>query len=238
MAKTDKVTAVAEISDRFRESSATVLTEYRGLTTAQLNELRRSLGRETTYAVVKNTLAKRAAAEAGYRRTRASCSPGRPRSRSSRATPVEAAKGLRDFARTNPLLVIKGAVFEGRALSADEVRQIADLESREVLLARLAGAMKAKPEQGRGAVPGAARAASPGWPPRFTTSGRTGWPRGGPAERLSRPRPRRLTATSSADCRRPAVPAGRGPSPPGQTRKDTPPWRSSAPRSCSRRSRR
>lgn len=146
MAKPEKVAAVAEISDRFRESSAAVLTEYRGLTMAQITELRRSLGRETTYTVVKNTLTKRAAAEVGYTELNELLS-GPTAIAFVTGDPVTAAKGLRDFAKTNPLLVIKGAVMEGRALSADEVRQIADLQPREVLLAKLAGAMKAKTSQ-------------------------------------------------------------------------------------------
>ena len=140
--RADKATAVAELTDRFRDSQATLLTEYRGLTVAQLKELRRSLGRETTYAVAKNTLAKRAASEAGI--------PGLDDLFTGPTAlafvsgdPVEEAKGLRDFAKTNPLLVIKGGVFEGKTVTADEVRQLADLESRDVLLAKLAGAMKA-----------------------------------------------------------------------------------------------
>jgi Ribosomal protein L10 len=146
MAKPEKVAAVAEISDQFRESSAAMLTEYRGLTMAQLTELRRSLGSETTYAVVKNTLTRRAAAQAGFAELEQLLN-GPTAIAFVRGDPVQAAKGLRDFARTNPLLVIKGAVMEGRTLTADEVRQIADLEPREVLLAKLAGAMKAKTSQ-------------------------------------------------------------------------------------------
>jgi large subunit ribosomal protein L10 len=140
--RTDKVNAVEELAERFRTSTATVLTEYRGLTVAQLKELRRSLGTRATYSITKNTLAKRAAADAGI--------PGLDELFTGptalafvHGDVVEAAKGLRDFARTNPLLVIKGGVFEGQAMSAAEVGKLADLESREVLLAKLAGAMKA-----------------------------------------------------------------------------------------------
>jgi large subunit ribosomal protein L10 len=140
--RADKATAVAELSDRFRASSATLLTEYRGLTVAQLKELRRSLGNQTTYAVAKNTLAKRAASEAGIAGLD-QLFTGPTALAFVSGDPVEAAKGLRDFAKTNPFLVIKGGVFEGRAIGADEVRRLADLESREVLLAKLAGAMKA-----------------------------------------------------------------------------------------------
>ena len=140
--RADKATAVAELTDRFRESSATLLTEYRGLTVAQLKELRRSLGGTTTYAVAKNTLAKRAAADAGVTGLDALFT-GPTALAFIAGDPVEAAKGLREFAKTNPALVIKGGVFEGNAITADDVRRLADLESREVLLAKLAGAMKA-----------------------------------------------------------------------------------------------
>jgi large subunit ribosomal protein L10 len=140
--RADKATAVAELSDRFRESSATLLTEYRGLTVAQLKELRRTLGHATTYAVAKNTLAKRAASEAGIAGLD-DLFTGPTALAFVSGDPVEAAKGLRDFAKIHPFLVIKGGVFEGRAIDADEVRKLADLESRDVLLAKLAGAMKA-----------------------------------------------------------------------------------------------
>jgi large subunit ribosomal protein L10 len=138
----DKATAVAELTESFRGASATVLTEYRGLTVAQLKTLRRNLGRETTYAVAKNTLAKRAATDAGISGLDDLFS-GPTALAFVSGDPVEAAKGLRDFAKTNPLLIIKGGVFEGKAISASEVSKIADLESREVLLAKLAGGMKA-----------------------------------------------------------------------------------------------
>ena len=139
--RADKATAVAELTDHFRNSSATVLTEYRGLTVSQLTELRRALGAQTKYSVSKNTLAKRAAVDAGIDGLDALFT-GPTALAFVSGDPVEAAKGLRAFARTNPALVIKGGVFEGKAISADEVSKIADLESREVLLAKLAGAMK------------------------------------------------------------------------------------------------
>jgi large subunit ribosomal protein L10 len=140
--RTDKATAVAELTENFRSSAATVLTEYRGLTVAQLKELRRSLGTQATYAVAKNTLAKRAAADAGITGLDDLFS-GPTALAFVTGDVVEAAKGLRDFAKANPFLVIKGGVFEGKSLSATEVGQLADLESREVLLAKLAGAMQA-----------------------------------------------------------------------------------------------
>ena len=142
MANPEKVAAVAELTDRFRASSAAVLTEYRGLTMAQLTTLRRSLGSTTTYAVVKNTLTKRAADEVGFP-VPTELLNGPTAIAFIGGDPVEAAKGLRDFQRANPLLVIKGGVLEGKQLTADEVRQLADLESREVLLARMAGALLA-----------------------------------------------------------------------------------------------
>jgi large subunit ribosomal protein L10 len=149
MPNTEKVSAVAEITEHFSTSSAAVITEYRGLTVKQITDLRRALGRDTTYAVVKNTLTKRAAADAGVPLDDTLLT-GPTAIAFVKGDAVEAAKGLRDFARTHPLLVIKGGVLDGKALSADEVRQIADLDSREVLLAKLAGALKALPTRAAG----------------------------------------------------------------------------------------
>jgi large subunit ribosomal protein L10 len=140
--KEEKLSTVAELTDQFRAATATVLTEYRGLTVAQLKALRRQLGSTAAYRVTKNTLAKRAAAEAGIQGLD-DLFTGPTALAFVTGDPVEAAKGLRDFSKNNPALVIKGGVFEGRTISADEVRKLADLESREVLLAKLAGAMKA-----------------------------------------------------------------------------------------------
>ena len=142
MARPDKAAAVAELADEFRGSSAVVLTEYRGLTVKQLTELRRSLGGNASYAVVKNTLTKLAAKEAGVDGLQDQL-VGPSAIAFVKGDPVEAAKGLRDFSRANPVLVIKGGVLDGKLLTADEIRKLADLESREVLLAKLAGAMKA-----------------------------------------------------------------------------------------------
>ncbi|WP_229073973.1 50S ribosomal protein L10 [Actinoplanes sp. DH11] len=139
--RADKASAVDELTDHFRASSATVLTEYRGLTVKELTELRRSLGSEAKYAVAKNTLAKRAANDAGIEGLDALFT-GPTALAFVKGDVVEAAKGLRAFAKAHPVLVIKGGVFEGKALTADEVNKLADLESREVLLAKLAGAMK------------------------------------------------------------------------------------------------
>src|SRR3954454_7608040 len=144
--RADKATAVAELTEQFRSSSATVLTEYRGLTVRQITDLRRNLGRQTRYAVAKNTLAKRAAADAGIAGLD-ELFTGPTALAFVFGDPVEAAKSLREFAKAHPLLVIKGGVFEGKAISAAEVGRLADLESREVLLAKLARAMKANPSK-------------------------------------------------------------------------------------------
>ncbi|MEU6120531.1 50S ribosomal protein L10 [Streptomyces sp. NPDC047123] len=142
----DKAAAVAELTDKFRSSNAAVLTEYRGLTVAQLKQLRRSLGANSEYAVVKNTLTKIAANEAGID-TLDDLFTGPTAVAFVTGDPVESAKGLRDFAKENPNLVIKGGVLDGKALSADEFKKLADLESREVLLSKLAGAFKGKQSQ-------------------------------------------------------------------------------------------
>jgi len=144
MPNAEKFSAVAEIVDQFNTSTATVITEYRGLTVKQLSQLRRNLGADTTYAVLKNTLTKRAAEEAGVALDQ-SLLVGPNAIAFVKGDPVEAAKGLRDFAKANPLLVIKGGVLDGKSLSATEIGKIADLESREVLLAKVAGAVKALP---------------------------------------------------------------------------------------------
>ena len=149
MPNKEKVGAVAEIVDHFNGSSATVITEYRGLTVKQVTQLRQALGGDTTYTVVKNTLTRRAAAEAGVS-IDDSMLVGPTAIAFVKGDPVAAAKGLRDFAKTNPLLVIKGGVLEGRSLSAAEVNQIADLDSREVLLAKVAGVLKALPTRAAG----------------------------------------------------------------------------------------
>jgi large subunit ribosomal protein L10 len=143
MANAEKVAAVAELTERFKDSPGAVLTEYRGLTVAQLAELRRSLGDNATFAVVKNTLTKIAVTDAGLSDQLASMLVGPSAIAFVDGDVVEAAKGLRDFARANPLLVIKGGVLDGKAITPAEIIRLADLEPRDVLLAKLAGAMKA-----------------------------------------------------------------------------------------------
>ncbi len=142
MARADKSAVVAQIAEHFRTSSGAVLTEYRGLTVKQLKELRRSLGEHANYAVVKNTLTKRAAKDAGVEGFD-DLLAGPSAIAFITGDAVETAKGLRDFAKANPLLVIKGGVLDGKSLTPEEIKKLADLESREVLLAKLAGAMKA-----------------------------------------------------------------------------------------------
>ena len=146
MARPDKTADVAELVESFQESAGAVLTEYRGLTVKQLQALRRSLGENADYAVVKNTLTKIAATQAGIDGFDALLT-GPTAIAFINGDVVEAAKGLRDFARANPSLVIKGGVLEGKSLDAGEIARLADLESRAVLLARLAGGMLASLSQ-------------------------------------------------------------------------------------------
>jgi len=141
MARPDKAAAVDELAEKFTSSQGAVLTEYRGLSVKALKELRRSLGDEATYAVSKNTLTTIAAKQAGVEGVEEHL-VGPTAIAFIDGDPVVVAKGLRDFARANPLLVIKGGVLDGKSLSADEVKKLADLESREVLLAKVAGGMQ------------------------------------------------------------------------------------------------
>ena len=141
MARPEKEAAVAELTEDFRTAKATILTEYRGLSVTSMKQLRRALGDKTKYSVVKNTLTKIAAKNAGV-----DLSPelfvGPSAVAFINGDPIDAAKSLRDFAKENPFLVIKGGIYEGKAVTKEEIMQLANLESREVLLAKLAGAMK------------------------------------------------------------------------------------------------
>ena len=141
MARPDKASAVAELTEDFRTANATVLTEYRGLSVTSMKQLRRALGSTTKYSVVKNTLTKIAAKDAGV-----DLSPELLQGPSAvafiKGDPINAAKSLRDFAKENPFLIIKGGIYEGKAITTAELMELANLESREVLLAKLAGAMK------------------------------------------------------------------------------------------------
>ena len=142
MARPDKAAAVEELKEAFTSSNAAVLTEYRGITVKGLQDLRRALGEDASYAVAKNTLTLIAAREAGLEGLEDKLT-GPTAIAFIRGDVATVAKGLRDFAKDNPLLVIKAGVMDGRVLDADEVKKLADLESREVLLAKLAGAMQA-----------------------------------------------------------------------------------------------
>jgi len=138
----NKEATVAELTEKFSSSSAILLTEYRGLTVAQLKELRRNISADATYAVAKNTLLTIAAKNAGV-----TAFDGQLFGPSALAfvhgDPVNVAKQLRDFAKANPLLVVKSGYLDGVALSAEEVKKLADLETKEVLLAKAAGVLKA-----------------------------------------------------------------------------------------------
>lgn len=146
MVNAEKAAAVAEITERFNNSSASVLTEYRGLTVAQLKELRTSLGDSASYAIVKNTLTKLAVKEAGIEGFDEFLN-GPSAIAFVDGDIVEAAKGLKKFAKDNPQLVIKASYVDGQIMDPADFSKLADLESREVLLAKLAGAMNAAPSQ-------------------------------------------------------------------------------------------
>ena len=141
MARPDKTAAVAELTEDFKTANATVLTEYRGLTVGAMKQLRRSLGLTTKYSVVKNTLTKIAAKNAGVDIDE-NLLAGPSAIAFIKGDPIDAAKSFKNFQKENPLLVIKGGIYEGKAISTAELMKLADLESREVLLAKLAGAMK------------------------------------------------------------------------------------------------
>jgi len=141
MARPDKEAAVAELTEDFRTANATYLTEYRGLTVTSMKQLRRSLGADTKYAVVKNTLTKIAAKGAGVEITD-DLLTGPSALAFVKGDPIDAARNLKNFQKENPLLVIKGGIYEGKLVTTAEIMKLADLESREVLLAKLAGAMK------------------------------------------------------------------------------------------------
>ena len=141
MARPDKAAAVAELTEDFRTATATYLTEYRGLTVTSMKELRRSLGTDTKYSVVKNTLTKIAAKSAGVDISD-DLLVGPSALAFIKGDPIDAARNLKNFQKENPLLIVKGGIYEGKFVTTAEIMQLADLESREVLLAKLAGAMK------------------------------------------------------------------------------------------------
>ena len=141
MARPDKAAAVAEMTEDFKSATATYLTEYRGLTVTSMKQLRRSLGAETKYSVVKNTLTKIAAKNAGVDLSD-DLLAGPSAVAFVKGDAIDAARNLKNFQKENPLLIIKGGIYEGKFVTTAEIMKLADLESREVLLAKLAGAMK------------------------------------------------------------------------------------------------
>jgi large subunit ribosomal protein L10 len=141
MARPDKAAAVAELTEDFKSATATYLTEYRGLTVTSMKALRRSLGADTKYSVVKNTLTKIAAKNAGVEISD-DLLAGPSAVAFIKGDAIDAARNLKNFQKENPLLVIKGGIYEGKFVTTAEIMKLADLESREVLLAKLAGAMK------------------------------------------------------------------------------------------------
>jgi len=141
MARPDKAAAVAEMTEDFKSATATYLTEYRGLTVTSMKQLRRSLGADTKYSVVKNTLTKIAAKNAGVE-IADDLLAGPSAVAFIKGDAIDAARNLKNFQKENPLLIIKGGIYEGKFVTTAEIMKLADLESREVLLAKLAGAMK------------------------------------------------------------------------------------------------
>jgi large subunit ribosomal protein L10 len=141
MARPDKAAAVAEMTEDFKSATATYLTEYRGLTVTSMKQLRRSLGADTKYSVVKNTLTKIAAKNAGVDLSD-DLLAGPSAVAFIKGDAIDAARNLKNFQKENPLLIIKGGIYEGKFVTTAEIMKLADLESREVLLAKLAGAMK------------------------------------------------------------------------------------------------
>jgi len=141
MAKTDKSAVIAELTEDFRGAGATIVTEYRGLSVTSMKALRRSLGGTNKYSVAKNTLMRIAAKNAGVEISD-ELLKGPSAVAFINGDPIDAAKSLRDFAKENPALVIKGGIYEGKSVTTEEIMKLANLESREVLLGKLAGAMK------------------------------------------------------------------------------------------------
>jgi large subunit ribosomal protein L10 len=145
----EKVAVVDEVRERLDSTSAALLTEYRGLDVTAISDLRRALrqvGGE--YKIYKNTLVRFAARDLGLELEELLTGPTAiafitEKPDGSPGDAVDVAKALRDFARTNPNLVVKGGVLGTKPLTADEARALAEVEPREVLLAKLAGALAA-----------------------------------------------------------------------------------------------
>ncbi|MFC5281311.1 50S ribosomal protein L10 [Arcanobacterium canis] len=142
MARTDKSAAIAELKDLFQNSAAVLVTEYRGLTVEQMKKLRRALGQEAHYTVAKNTLARIAAKEAGVEGLD-DYLKGPVALAFVSGDIASAAKAIKNFSKEHDALITKGGVLEGNVLDAEGVKKLADLESREVLLGKTAGVLKA-----------------------------------------------------------------------------------------------
>src|SRR5690349_14482600 len=144
--RAEKVAVVNEVREKLSSAGAAVLTEYRGLNVAAISQLRRQL-REAggEYKIYKNTLVRFAARDLGLEIEELLTGPTAIAFVDGDAAAV--AKALRDYARTNPSLIVKGGLLGTKALSADDVKALAELPSREVLLSQLAGAMAAPMQQ-------------------------------------------------------------------------------------------
>jgi large subunit ribosomal protein L10 len=149
MPSQEKVEQVARLKGRISSSQALLLAEYRGLSVKDATELRRTLGDDARFSVVKNTLMKRAAGEAGVGELERLLE-GPTAVAFVAGDPVAAAKRVVEAAKRFPVLALKGAFMEGRVLDADEARGLAELESRDVMLSRLAGAFKAEMSRAAG----------------------------------------------------------------------------------------
>jgi large subunit ribosomal protein L10 len=144
MPKPEKIERVTELKERIERSDALLLTEYRGLSVSDITSLRRALSEGgTSFMVIKNTLMRRAAVDAGVAELEALLE-GPSAVAFVAGDPVAAAKTVVDAAKRFPTLVLKGGFLEGKVLTADEARSLADLESREVLLSTIAGLMKSE----------------------------------------------------------------------------------------------
>lgn len=141
MKRPEKEAVVADLTELFRNADAVYLTEYRGLTVPQIYSLREKLGRDTSYSVAKNTLARIAAKEAGIEGLDELLA-GPTAITFVKGDFIEAAKTLRDFAKENKTLVIKGGFADGTVYDAEGAKQLADLKSRPQLLSEMAGALK------------------------------------------------------------------------------------------------
>ena len=141
MKRPEKEAVIAELTDKFRNADAIYLTEYRGLTVPQISELREKLGRDTSYAVAKNTLARIAAKEAGIEGLDELLA-GPTAITFVNGDAIAGAKVLRDFAKKNKALIVKGGFYDGTVYDAEGTKKLADLKSRPELLSEMAGAIK------------------------------------------------------------------------------------------------